>query len=541
MAAGVLPAPVPAAAPAPGHGRRTDGLGAGEAGEAGGPLAPPARPLPAGTVVFGTRGGTEIPLAEVARPGLGLTGPGACAAVRALMIGLLTAAGGGQPEARVVIPAADARQLTAAAGVAAQVPGVSPGLPGGLTVSPSLAAALDLIETEITRRLRLQDTSHATPGSGSPPGGDTALGTLALIATVDPPSVPRVRAVLAAGASTGITGILLGGQAAGTTCRIGADGMVLAATRPGLAGVQASHLSAADAAAMLSLLRGAQGHLTRDEPATPGPPPSGDAGAAAPEPAASPQLGTRGDARGGGEDSAGDGQPSARLLPHPAPLPAPAAAQPAPGRGGAPARSPAAAAHDPAAGAAAGRPVGICVLGPLRITAGGAEITGGLRKARELLAFLAVHPDGVTGEGISAALWPESGPRYAASQRHLALRKAREMLRTATGLPGPMFITRAGERYRLDPALIGTDLQQFDAALSQAQAAAGEEGQLAALQRAAALYHGPLAGGAAWDWAERYAEPGPAPRGGCPGPHRRDPAAPPPRAGPGHPGNRPRP
>ena len=58
-----------------------------------------------------------------------------------------------------------------------------------------------------------------------------------------------------------------------------------------------------------------------------------------------------------------------------------------------------------------------------------------MRKARELLAFLAVHPDGASGEAISEALWPEADPGRAAGQRNLALRKAREMLRTATGLP----------------------------------------------------------------------------------------------------------
>ena len=68
----------------------------------------------------------------------------------------------------------------------------------------------------------------------------------------------------------------------------------------------------------------------------------------------------------------------------------------------------------------------VSVLGPLRITAGGQEITGGLRKARELLALLAVHPEGLSGEAISEALYPGAGPGQAASQRNLALRKARD-------------------------------------------------------------------------------------------------------------------
>jgi two-component SAPR family response regulator len=152
------------------------------------------------------------------------------------------------------------------------------------------------------------------------------------------------------------------------------------------------------------------------------------------------------------------------------------------------------------------KPVAISVLGRLRITACGQEITGGLRKARELLAYLAVNPQGVTGEGIGEALWPESSPKYAASQRHLAMRKARQMLRTATGLSAPMFIVLAAERYRLDPTLIEVDLWQFDAALDRARDTSGQD-QLAALRQAISLYQGPLSEGAAYEWAERHAEP----------------------------------
>ncbi len=68
------------------------------------------------------------------RGALGLTGPGAYAAARALMIGMLAASAAiGGPLARVIIPEAVFRQLTGEPGPpAAQVPGVSPGLADGL-------------------------------------------------------------------------------------------------------------------------------------------------------------------------------------------------------------------------------------------------------------------------------------------------------------------------------------------------------------------------------------------------------------------------
>jgi DNA-binding SARP family transcriptional activator len=149
--------------------------------------------------------------------------------------------------------------------------------------------------------------------------------------------------------------------------------------------------------------------------------------------------------------------------------------------------------------------VRVSVLGPLRVIAGGQEITGGLRKARELLALLAVHPDGLTGEAISEALYPGAGPGQAASQRNLALRKARELLRTAAALPGPQWILNASGRYRLDPALIGTDLEAFSQALEAARNASGDA-RLAACRRAVALYRGELAEGTGYEWAEPYAE-----------------------------------
>jgi DNA-binding SARP family transcriptional activator len=149
--------------------------------------------------------------------------------------------------------------------------------------------------------------------------------------------------------------------------------------------------------------------------------------------------------------------------------------------------------------------VQLAVLSPLLITAAGQEVSGGLRKARELLAFLGVHPDGASGDAISDALWPGAGPGRAAGKRNLALRKAREMLRTATGLPAPLWIISASGRYRLDPALIGTDYQAFSDALDQARHADGEA-RLAACRRAVALYRGELAEAAGYGWAEPYAE-----------------------------------
>lgn len=281
---------------------------------------------------------------------------------------------------------------------------------------------------------------------------------------------------------------------------------------------------------MLSMLRGAQGHLAGDQPQLAGASPGEESERAGTgEPSGAPRPGPGSDGTGGGidavgEDPAGDvgsgGYGESRRPvtqpPHRDPAQAlrsaPAVTPPtdesaghsdtAPGS-----RAPAATMVRAPSPASTERVVRICVLGRLRITARREEISGGLRKARELLAYLAVHPAGATSASIDEALWPESSPRYAASQRHLAMRKARQMLRTSTGLTAPMFIILASERYRLDPSLIEVDLWQFDAALGRAQDASSDQDQLAALRRAISLYQGPLADGAAYEWAERHAEP----------------------------------
>jgi DNA-binding SARP family transcriptional activator len=80
------------------------------------------------------------------------------------------------------------------------------------------------------------------------------------------------------------------------------------------------------------------------------------------------------------------------------------------------------------------------------------------------------------------------------------------MLRDATGRPRPMFVTLTAGRYRLDPALITTDAADFQAALERARLAADPADRLAACRDAAALYRGPLADGAGYEWAEPYAE-----------------------------------
>jgi len=439
------------AAPAPG--RLASGQRPGQQG------AVPATP---GPVPLGIRGAQEITADPAALGGLGLTGPGAPAAARAILAGLLARPPHGQDgtPAQIIIPAADAARLL-------------PGPPGqrahppirGVVVSPALDTALDEAEAMIVRRARIAD------GEDREDGPQTVVVVLA--GAPGPAAAQRLAGITQAGRDLGVAAILLGEWPHGTTCHITADGLITSVTPPGadLAGTEAYHLAAADLAAIIAQLDQARQTPGDHSPAAPAPPEAGK-----------PHL------------------PSATAVPGPGQATAPHRPGPQP-------PPPAGTAWQGAGPASAGTPVQISVLGPLQITAAGREIGTGLRKSRELLAFLTVHgTGGATGEAISEALWPGAPSGHGTRQRNIALRKARELLRGATGLATPMWITLTAGRYRLDPALAGADLWQFQAALEAARTAGDDQARLAALHQAVACYRGPLADGAGYDWAEPYAE-----------------------------------
>ncbi len=425
--------------------------------------------LPAGSVPPGIRGGQEFTAEIAAMGGLGLTGPGAAAAARAILAALLC-----QPRpdpedlaAVAIVPADDAVLLPA------PFPEDGNGV-CGLSRPPSLTAALDELEAVILRRARL-----AQPLEDGEPVSHTAAvvrPAVALIAACGHAATPRLRGIAASGRDLGVTAIVLGEWPCGVTCDVVADGMVIAATPADsrLAGIRLSCLTPGDLSAVTGVVNTPPGN-----------------GTAAPAP--------RSPAR----------QPSSPATPAAAGRPgryrAPAVPEAAHERPAGPVQ-----AAPPAAGADTGagnRPIRVSMLGPLRITAADGEIGVGLRKARELLAFLAIHgADGATGDAISEALWPGAPPGHGKRQRNIALRKARELLRGSTGRSGPMWIILAADRYRLDPALIEADLWQFQAALETARIASTDEERLSACRQAVSYYRGPLCDGAGYDWTEPHAE-----------------------------------
>jgi DNA-binding SARP family transcriptional activator len=159
-------------------------------------------------------------------------------------------------------------------------------------------------------------------------------------------------------------------------------------------------------------------------------------------------------------------------------------------------------------------PVLLRLLGPFELLVRGAPLARGLRStAREVLAYLAMHPDGATPEELVCALWPEEPPEPGNRPLHTALVNARHVLRQATALGKDAdFISRTSTRYQLNPALITTDLAQWHTAVHESEAARkerkggkerkGTEEEYAALAKAAEIVRGIPLDDVDSEWAE---------------------------------------
>jgi DNA-binding SARP family transcriptional activator len=399
---------------------------------------PPAHPPGHAGIVAIGQQHDQEVLIDLTSGGLALTGPPALDAARAIATTLLA---GTPPDAAEVIVAGDplAGRLLGGAG---PVP--------GLTITADLHTALTRLEVELVHRLRLLDR-HDVPDVAAYLAADPAepLPTTVLVADApDPALTPRLAAVLTLGSRLAIGAALLGPVPGVTTVVLGGDGGVQAVepdlALPALPGARAFTLSAAEARELLTVVAAGHGATAGDQPPEPSPDPH----------ASSPPHHDRGNA-------VIDTQAAADR-----------------------------------------RPIRVDLLGPLRIHTDQEVRTGLRRKARELLAFLLLHPDGATRDTAIEALWPEIDPARGAERAKTAIQNLRHTLRAAAGLDGATVIEWTDQRWRVNPALVDCDVWRFHAALAAAGSAPDDPARTAALDRATAAYHGTLLEGADYDWAE---------------------------------------
>ncbi|MGH8299895.1 MAG: AfsR/SARP family transcriptional regulator, partial [Steroidobacteraceae bacterium] len=151
---------------------------------------------------------------------------------------------------------------------------------------------------------------------------------------------------------------------------------------------------------------------------------------------------------------------------------------------------------------ATARPLVVNLLGPYRITALGRPVTTGLRnRARVLLAWSLLRPEGATIDEIVDALWPKTPPDRVLKQFWYPLGDLRAFFGDDDGEHLEV-LEKLGEHYRPNPAEIACDLWDFQAALADAARAEGDEAARAALRRAVDAYGGDLLAGSDYRWVE---------------------------------------
>jgi two-component SAPR family response regulator len=124
----------------------------------------------------------------------------------------------------------------------------------------------------------------------------------------------------------------------------------------------------------------------------------------------------------------------------------------------------------------------------------------GVRRPRrattvELLAYLALHPEGASRDELLEAMWPNEDPRRTRSRLWQSVSEARRLL-------GDGF-ERDGERYRLDRTRLAVDTDELDALAARLQTApAGDVGPL--VERALVLWRGRPLDGTDYAWGDAH-------------------------------------
>ncbi|RLK61921.1 BTAD domain-containing putative transcriptional regulator [Actinokineospora cianjurensis] len=386
-------------------------------------LVPTARTAPPGR-------GLDLTIDLARTRGIGLTGPGAAATARAMLLHLLAQHRG--RATRVLIPEPDLALL-----------GLPPAAaPASLCVLPTLDDVLDEAETELLTR------THR-PADNHPP--------LVLLATPAPHTERRAQNIIDLGATVGIAAILIGHWRPGITLRVHSDGTVGAtSTGPAttLTGTRLYHLDPTDTADLLQLLAEAADELDDTEETE--------------------QL---------TEEHATETRPPSEPISYDTPPPLVAL--------------PERPEHQQRDAVVAQWRLAVLGNTDLRLhTASNAIVPAISPKHREILAYLAIHPDGVRRDILNDALWPDAPRARPFNALHNAVSTLRKRLVEASDDQlGQLVLTDDG-RYRLDPALVQVDYLQLQHALAHPE----PDTDLAA------LYRGDLAHDISTDWIEPVRE-----------------------------------
>jgi two-component SAPR family response regulator len=150
-----------------------------------------------------------------------------------------------------------------------------------------------------------------------------------------------------------------------------------------------------------------------------------------------------------------------------------------------------------------GTPVVRC-LGTLQMERDAKPLRKGWRsKARELVAFLAAHPDGVSKDRIIDVLLPDLDPGPADEEFWRLTSKIRSKVRARDDVR--KYVEKAEESFRLEPGAWWVDVWEFERLVREAEPAPRDE-QFNMLKAALDLYRGDFCDDTYYSWAEPVRE-----------------------------------
>ena len=407
-----------------------------------------------GRIDIGTRNGEIVTIEITDLSGMAITGPACDDIARALIGALLARAGPGAAEVLLTIDLAE-RLL--------------PDLASDDTIrrTESTDHMARAFETEIiarTRRLTAAEMPDATSYRAAIPENPLPV-LLAVLVDVPEESMGRWSALLASSSRLDIAVFFLAANRAATAQLVADASRTVADVTPHplaeqLTGAQLFGLRADEATEVLGAVAAAHGPVEPD---------TGDVERA--QSMTDPHLNRHVD------------EVHSPLRARPAIAPEPW-----------PARS--------ALSAAGEQAIVVQVLGPYRITVHGEEVRTGLRsRAKALLAWYLLRPEGATSDEAVEALWPETSQERVQRQFWYALGDLRVRLRSSTEEMLEV-LTKTGERYQPTASEITCDLWEFQDALTSAARASNNNDARKALRRAVNTYRGDLLEGSDYPWVE---------------------------------------
>jgi DNA-binding SARP family transcriptional activator len=139
----------------------------------------------------------------------------------------------------------------------------------------------------------------------------------------------------------------------------------------------------------------------------------------------------------------------------------------------------------------------LTLIGDCRLTVDQEPVRLRRSAGLQILAYLAVHPDGADAAHLARVCWPGAHPATTTQRLHTTLSDLRKQLQPLLRVEP---ILRRDQTYQLNPDAIDTDLRAWRNAVTTAGSAIDTETLLRACRTIADLYTGDIAAGHHWPW-----------------------------------------